>query len=349
MVSQTLWYIYAGDQVVAEIDSATASVQRKYRYYPGAVDAPHSLVTGGRTYYYLTDPVIGSVGALIDSTGAIANRYRYAPFGTLEDSLESVTNPIRFAGREYDSDAQLYYNRTRYYDPQLGRFISEDPLGIGAGLNQYAYANDDPINLNDPDGRCPRNPAQGMICLDFYIPGALACTGWSASSCYLGDDRGRDPYADFDRSRVQLLIWPQQRRSAMHVSASHSLDGRASPPSSDNDYRITWNLMGNTDAFEVDYQFYNSLAQKDLGVAKGFVVPISGTLYIGTDDGGRSYTVSGRISGFPELDIYYADAHGNWDLIGVAYTNPAAIGGVLAWIKLTWGIDVVSLIHQQTQ
>jgi RHS repeat-associated protein len=150
--SQTLWYIYAGDQVVAEVDSATATVQRKYRYYPGAVDAPHSVVTGGKTYYYLADPVVGSVLAVIDSTGAVANRYRYAPFGTLEDSLESVTNPIRFAGREYDNDTQLEYNRARYYDPQLGRFLSEDPLGLDGGVNQYAYAVNDPVNKRDPSG-----------------------------------------------------------------------------------------------------------------------------------------------------------------------------------------------------
>jgi RHS repeat-associated protein len=147
----TIRYIYSGSQVVAEVDEATGSVKRLYSYYPG-VDAPHSVVEGGKTYYYLTEPGAGSVVGLIDSTGILKNSYRYSPYGLLEDSTEAVVNPLRYTAREYDAETQLYYYRARYYDPVLARFISEDPAGQSAGTNQYAYAADDPINRRDPTG-----------------------------------------------------------------------------------------------------------------------------------------------------------------------------------------------------
>ncbi len=56
------------------------------------------------------------------------------------------------AGREYDQESKLYYMRARYYDPELGRFISEDPIGIAGGLNLYKYAGNDPVNGRDPSG-----------------------------------------------------------------------------------------------------------------------------------------------------------------------------------------------------
>lgn len=149
--TQAVRYIYSGQQVVAEIDSATGAAQKLYRYYPG-VDNPHSVKEAGKTYYYLS--AIGQPGVigLIDSTGALKNRYRYAPWGALEDSLEMVATPLRFAGREYDSETRLYYFRARFYDTALGRFLSEDPAGLDAGINQYAYVADDPLNSTDPSG-----------------------------------------------------------------------------------------------------------------------------------------------------------------------------------------------------
>jgi RHS repeat-associated protein len=149
-----LRYIYSGGQLIAEVDSSnTTHAQDMYRYYPG-VDNPHSVVEVSGTYYYLSAIGTPGVAAVIDSTGKIRNRYRYNPWGGLEDSVENVSNVLKFAGREYDAETHLYYNRARYYDPQLARFISEDPAGQGGGSNQYAYAGNNPVGATDPSGEC---------------------------------------------------------------------------------------------------------------------------------------------------------------------------------------------------
>jgi len=62
-------------------------------------------------------------------------------------------NPFMFTGREYDSETGLYFYRARYYDPAIGRFISEDPIGFeGGDLNLYAYVRNNPVNFSDPTG-----------------------------------------------------------------------------------------------------------------------------------------------------------------------------------------------------
>lgn len=66
-------------------------------------------------------------------------------------SSGSANNPYQYTGRENDGGG-LYFHRARYYSPGMGRFISEDPFGLGGGLNGYAYVGGNPIQLSDPYG-----------------------------------------------------------------------------------------------------------------------------------------------------------------------------------------------------
>jgi RHS repeat-associated protein len=84
--------------------------------------------------------------------GNLVKKYERATYwGEVAPDTGTVVR-MRMAGREYDQEVGLYYNRARYYDPQLGRFLSEDPAGMAAGLNLYVYAGNDPINAQDPSG-----------------------------------------------------------------------------------------------------------------------------------------------------------------------------------------------------
>ncbi len=114
------------------MDGAGAPI-REYAFYPG-VDEPHSLRRGsdGAVFYYAQE-VPGDVVGLISGGNALVNEYEYRPFGSLEWQSEATPNPLRFQARELDAASALYYVRNRWYDPELARFLSEDPIGLEGG------------------------------------------------------------------------------------------------------------------------------------------------------------------------------------------------------------------------
>ncbi|MFE7333196.1 RHS repeat-associated core domain-containing protein, partial [Streptomyces sp. NPDC057565] len=107
----------------------------------------------GTTQIYLTD-ALGSVIGLANSDGTIATKYTYDPNGQPTVSGAASSNPYTFTGRENDGTGLLYY-RDRYYDPETGRFISQDPIGQAGGTNLYQYALSSPTTYTDPTGDNP--------------------------------------------------------------------------------------------------------------------------------------------------------------------------------------------------
>jgi RHS repeat-associated protein len=112
---------------------------------PG-IDQVYAQVASGGTTSILTD-ALGSTLMLTDANAATTTTYGYSPYGSGADSF-----PAQFTGREYDTVPDVYYYRARYYSPQVGRFISEDPIGLAGGPNLYAYTNGNPVGIVDPLG-----------------------------------------------------------------------------------------------------------------------------------------------------------------------------------------------------
>ncbi len=115
----------------------------------------------GNMYFYRKD-VQGNIVAIVDSSGWLMVEYNYDAWGRNTCSDESTVNlgtlnPFRYRGYYYDTETKLYYLHTRYYDPEIGRFISIDgieyldPETIN-GLNLYAYCNNNPVMNIDPNG-----------------------------------------------------------------------------------------------------------------------------------------------------------------------------------------------------
>ncbi|MCZ6804625.1 MAG: putative Ig domain-containing protein [Proteobacteria bacterium] len=89
-----------------------------------------------------------------DEFQSIVWRWEGEAFGnTPTQELSGVSVNLRFPGQYFDSETNLHYNTMRYYDPQLGRYITSDPVGLIAGLNTYSYARSNSIGLYDPDGQ----------------------------------------------------------------------------------------------------------------------------------------------------------------------------------------------------
>ena len=95
--------------------------------------------SSGQVEYGLTD-ALNSTAQTVDQTGKALQTFFYEPFG---QTTTLSTYPFQFAGR-IPVTSSLYYCRARYYEPVLGRFISEDPIGFRGGLNLYAYVSNNP-------------------------------------------------------------------------------------------------------------------------------------------------------------------------------------------------------------
>nr|WP_320194132.1 RHS repeat-associated core domain-containing protein [uncultured Desulfobacter sp.] len=144
-------YIYdASGNLLAEAD-ASNQIQRYYIYGAGLL----AMVEPAGTLYCYHFDATGHTVALTDNTKTIVNAYAYTPFGTIANQQENVVQPFKFVGQYgvMAEDNGWYYMRARYYDPAMGRFISEDPLGFDGGdVNLYAYVQNNPVMSVDPLG-----------------------------------------------------------------------------------------------------------------------------------------------------------------------------------------------------
>lgn len=139
-------HIYDGPNLFATLDSLGEPIVVN-TFGPGVDEPIGQLSRRGERFLYSDH--LGSVLATTTAS-AIAARYRYEPYGKRAAQGEQE-NPFGFTGRESDA-ADLQYYRSRYYDPSIGRFLSEDPIGLAGGLNLYAYAKNRPTGLVDPLG-----------------------------------------------------------------------------------------------------------------------------------------------------------------------------------------------------
>ena len=140
-------YIWDGYQLIAEVNEE-GEVLKRYIYGPGINEV--LVVDGAGTAYWAQQDGLGSVVGTTSDTGSVAATASYDVYGALRTgNLGPV--PQRLAGMWWDEDAALYYVRARWYDPNLGRFLTPDPA-YTPGKNGYTYSENNPSNLLDPLG-----------------------------------------------------------------------------------------------------------------------------------------------------------------------------------------------------
>ncbi|WP_175484878.1 PKD domain-containing protein [Jannaschia pohangensis] len=147
-------------EVVMDFEGGTLA--RRWLHGP-RVDEPLEV----EDYAGTTAPGSGSLRALLANrlgsiaiavsvaTGAVASEVEYDSFGqrSYVTGTEADATRYGYTGREHDAESGLIYYRARHYDPALGQFLQQDPIGFAAGdLNLYAYVENDPFNATDPSG-----------------------------------------------------------------------------------------------------------------------------------------------------------------------------------------------------
>jgi RHS repeat-associated protein len=138
-------FTYDGNDVILDDNSGVIT---KYQNGLG-IDNKLKMVTNGVSKYFLQDH-LGSTTALTNSSGSVIESATYDSFGNATGNLSTR---YQFTGREYDKDIGLTYYRARWYSSELGRFVSEDPIGFGGGdVNLFGYVKSQPLKYRDPRG-----------------------------------------------------------------------------------------------------------------------------------------------------------------------------------------------------
>ncbi len=166
-------FLWQGDRLIAE---ETGDDYRTYLYEPDSFK-PLALVEGhgpdeAKVYYYHLDH-LGTPQELTNQQGQLVWSVTYRAYGNVvQQQVAEIDNPLRFQGQYHDVETGLHYNRHRYYNPNTGRFITPDPIGLAGGLNNYQYVPNptgwvDPLGLVSKKGDCP-GPSNLKVPLDEY-------------------------------------------------------------------------------------------------------------------------------------------------------------------------------------
>jgi RHS repeat-associated protein len=145
-------FVWCGRRICEERDASGANVTK--RFYGQGVKLETGAAAGA--YYYTRDH-LGSVRELTDGSGNVRARYSYDPFGRRSKVSGDVDADFGFAGMFWSSEASLALTHFRAYDPELGRWLSRDPLGSAEkkeGPNLFSYVRNNPVNYIDPEGLC---------------------------------------------------------------------------------------------------------------------------------------------------------------------------------------------------
>ena len=197
-------YIYEGSKLIGK-KVLENNVETTLIYNYDHQNKIMGLSIGNKEYFYIKD-ILENILGIIDQEGNVVVYYRYDAYGNLlkEDirinNLASRHNDILYKGYVYDRESYLYYLKSRYYSPRIGRFISMDevsyvnPKDIN-GLNLYAYCNNNPIMYYDPSGR---------FLIALIVVGAII--GAHIENAYLIDKAEKKVNKTYTREEADIAI-----------------------------------------------------------------------------------------------------------------------------------------------
>ncbi|GAB3101309.1 hypothetical protein GCM10027159_25770 [Lysobacter terrae] len=194
----------------------------EYVYLGGSLVAIREQAYGGAytTKYQHTD-ALGSPVAVTDQSAQVIERTQWEPYGA---AINKTVDGVGYSGQVMDAATGLINMQQRYYDPQVGRFLSVDPItaytSLGASFNRYWYASNNPYSRTDPDGR-----------RDIYIGGASdkdssrLVQNYAETQKQLHPDRDIQYFGWHENERIQAALEaPLAKGEPLNV-IGHSLGG----------------------------------------------------------------------------------------------------------------------------
>jgi RHS repeat-associated protein len=206
-------YIYGPDgKLIAEANDQ-GTVIKEYVYFN---NQPLAQIIGSNIYYYHNSH-LGTPESMTDVNQNIVWQASHTPFGKATVSIDTIENNIRFPGQYFDAESGLHYNYFRDYDPEIGRYIQSDPIGLAGGINTYGYVGGNPVNYVDPNGLFGINPRTafsigrtiGNAQAAYVATQAIERARQREALCQLGIGYGcYDPNIYQDEGNVEVGPWP---------------------------------------------------------------------------------------------------------------------------------------------
>ena len=158
------YYVYSGEDVIAELTdpdgsgSSSPAISMRYLHGPSVDQILAQESANSDVQWMLTDH-LGTVRDLVNNGGEVVTHIKYDSYGNvISESNPAIKTRYKYTGREFDAETEMQYNRARYYDAAIGRFMSEDPIGFAGGdANIYRYVSNRVTMLTDPTGNWGRD------------------------------------------------------------------------------------------------------------------------------------------------------------------------------------------------
>ncbi|ANF97948.1 hypothetical protein AR543_19275 [Paenibacillus bovis] len=254
--------------------------------------------TNKKDYYYLYNGH-GDVVQMIGTNGSLVNSYRYDEWGNITQQKETVTNEFKYAGEIYDGEIGLYYLKSRYYDPSIGRFLNEDTyegeLTNPLSLNVYTYVHNNPLIHIDPYGN----------------------KAWLIHGTFSDGNTWKPEFVDYIEKvfneTSEKLNWSGENNKKARSDAAEEFAGRIYAWQKDHPNEPV-RLIGHSHGGNVAIMVANLLKDK---------VPVDTLVTIATPV--REYQletkVGQHINVYNERDIVQGDMAGHWWLAGTTLTR----------------------------
>ena len=190
-------YYYNGSilsGLVRTTAGSTGTTKTTVQFVYDAEGKPFMLRFNGKTDYFYLYNGLGDVVGLVDSSNQVVVRYQYNSWGKVTSTQDTsgvslaTLNPFRYRKYVYDPETGLYCLGSRYYDPEVGRFVNADDfetltyqMDSVQGKNLYQYCFNNPINMQDEDGGWPKWVTEVAIGIGAIVIGAAAVAATAAT------------------------------------------------------------------------------------------------------------------------------------------------------------------------